>query len=265
MIRHASVGIKLSAVTTLKTFTDERGYILLLPAGNYMIEVGKPGYTTTSLTDIIINENASSKLNFVLEGTPGYNPESPSNQQKDLVEAVIETGVFANKVTGELNIAPAKNQYNITLYDAELNIKNVSINNTKISFTVNATDIPGTIIALRLISQKNLSSINVEYDSQTIEQISFTDIFNLVEGNSAPVYTWLKITKENQTTVYCLVFIPNFSEHDITITMIEEVVKEVGGFAVVFSYIIVCFIAGIVFFSPVFMRFIRRVYFQHKK
>jgi hypothetical protein len=264
-IQDAYVSVQLSPGVILKKFTTAQGYYLLIPAGMYAMEVGKRGYTPASLTDVMVNENASTKLDFVLEENLEEQPESPPGQQKDLVEAVIETGVFANKVSGELNIASLTHQYNITLYQEQLSIKNVSITPTNISFVVNATDFQGTIIALRLFSEKNLSDITVYYDNETIEQISFTDIFSLVDGNTTPVYTWIKITKENQTIAYVLVYVPHFSEHVITLSTIEEVVHVVDQITMVFSYIVVCILAGIVFFSPVFIRFIRHVYFQKKK
>ena len=261
----AYVSIQLSQFVTLKKFTSNQGYFFLIPAGMYMMEVGKRGYKPTSLTNVAINKSSSTKLDFVLETNPGENPRSPANLQKDLVEAVIETGVFADKVSGELNFALGTKQYNITLYQEQINIKNIQINTTKISFIVNATNLHGTIIALRIYSNTTLSNIRIEYDNQTINQIGFTDMFTLVEGNMTPLYTWIKIARENKTIAYCLIYIPKFSEHGITVYMMKELIESAGGLIVVLSYIVVCAIAGIVFFSPVFIRFIRRVYFQKKK
>lgn len=264
-IKSAFVNIQLSPVLTLRTFTDERGYFLLLPAGTYMIEAGKRGYLPTGFQDVILNANESNTMNFVLEET-STNITSPTNQQADLTEAVIETGVFAGKITGELNVAPAENHYNIILYDAALQILNVSVNTTKISFSVNASDFPATILTLRLFDQRNLSDIKVVYDNETIEPISFIDIFTLVDNNTKPKYTWIRVTQGNQTIAYCFIYIPRFSEHSITIYPIEKVVQIVSILATTLLYIGTCVIITFVVISPLLANIVRhRIVIKKRK
>jgi len=264
-IENAYISIQLAPGVTLKKFTGEYGYYVLIPAGLYMIEVGKRGYKSMSIANITIDRNMSTKLDFVLESTSEENPQSTSNQQRDLLEAMIENGIFANKVTGELNLAPESQEYNVTLYEEQLMIKNISMNASKVSFVVNGTGLAGTILVLRFFSTHNLSNITVEYDNMTLDQISFTDLFSLSNGNQTPTYTWMKITKENYMIVYCLVYVPHFSDHGITVHLIEEIITTASTLVTVIFYLLVCFIAGVVFFSPFVLHFIRRVYFFKKK
>lgn len=265
VIKNAYVSIQLSPELTLRTFTGDRGYFLLLPAGTYMIEAGKRGYLTTGLRDVVLNANESNTMDFVLEET-SHNLTSPSDKQADLTEAMIETGISAGKITGELNIAPAENQYNIIVYDAALQILNVTINTTKISFSVNASDFPATIVTLRLFDQHNLSDIKVVYDNETIEPISFSDIFTLIDSNTTPKYTWIKVTQGNQTIAYCFIYIPRFSEHSIMIYTIEKVAQVVSILATTLLYICTCAIMTFVVISPLLANIVRhRIVIKKRK
>jgi hypothetical protein len=57
--------------------------------------------------------------------------------------------------------------------------------------------------------------------------------------------------------MYCLVYIPHFSEHELTIHTIKEVVKAIGGPAAIIVYSIICVVGIAIFMYPVFAGTIR--------
>ena len=150
---------------------------------------------------------------------------------------------------GEINIELPDEEYNITLYKEMLNIKVISIEEGNFSFKIRADNgTSGTIIALRFFNQDTFSDISVKYDGELIEKADFVDIFNLLGNESKAKYTRI-LTEDN--TMYCLIYIPHFSEHIITISsIIEEVVEVLGGPIAVLLYISILLVGTSAFVYP---------------
>lgn len=257
-IEGASVSVIISDYTTFKIFTDEEGYLIRVPTGTYIVEASKSGYEPSTKNDIVVNKNEATEVNFLLEEIVDYEPQFSVDGNNDIIEAAIDAGVSAEKIGGEIDFELADEGYSIVLYKEELNVEIVSINESGISFKIEAEGLPGTIIALRLFGLDDFSDIIVEYDGESVERIGFTDIFNLFDNDSKAKYTGVLTEGENGSIMYCLIYAPHFSEHEITIYTLEEVVEAVGGITAVILYVAISTIVVFVFLTPMIVNIIRR-------
>ena len=84
------------------------------------------------------------------------------------------------------------------------------------------------------------------------------DIFNAFDSKSEPIYTRVLAEGEEENIMYCLIYIPSFSEHEITIYYtIKEFVETVGGPIALALYGIICIVGSATFIYPVFAGTIR--------
>jgi hypothetical protein len=261
-IKDASVNIQLSEYTSIRHFTNEEGYRIQVPTGAYTVQASKQGYTASTKSEVVVNKNEATEVLFILEELVDYEPQSSSDDESDIIEAVINAGIAAQKISGELNVEPADQTYNITLYTEDLNVEIISIDTDRISFEISAEELPGTIIALRLLDQKDFTDINVEFDGTAIERVGFTEIFSMGDGDEEK-YTRILAEGKNGTVMYCLVYIPHFSAHQITISL-EEIVEALGGVTAILLYIAISVIVTAVFIIPMLVNIVRRRKTFHK-
>jgi hypothetical protein len=250
-IRYAKVCVLISNYTTKCVLTNDQGiYTILIPSGTYSIEASKQMYETSTKSGIIIGESQAIEVNFILQEIHDYDHGSYVDESRDSIEVAIDLGTEAGKIGGEVNIRPADEDYSIKVYK-EINVTVVSIEEDVFSVKVNANDIPGTVLAFRIIGH-NEAEIAVEYDGASIERISFSNIFNLVNTSSNAKYTRILAEAEDGDYVmYCLLWIPEFSEHEITIYTIEEVIETIAGITALALYIAIIVVLAIITAIPV--------------
>lgn len=245
------ISVRIPGTTPLTTVTDDDGYYyILVPVGTYTVDVSKQGYTPRSESGVTVQNNKTVDVNFILEKTAPSKP--PQTENKDLMEAVIAMGISNEKVGGVIDCQLANQWYNITVHKKNLTVELLSINQSEISLKLAGEKLPGTIIVLRLFSQSDITDVTVTYDEAAIEQVNLSDIFSLGGNETEAKYTRILTEDETGKIIYCLVYVPHFSEHEITISTIKEVVEKIGGIIAVVAYVAIGIVVAAVFLYPVF-------------
>lgn len=236
--------------TTLCTFTDNQGqYTFQIPPGTYTIEASKYGYETITQTDVEVLQNHAVEVNLLLQRITIENPVPPTNENRDLIEAVIDAGIANEKISGELDVTLSVEQYDLTLYNEALSAIVSVMNQSEVTIQVSATDLPGTILAIRLYGEENLSDIAVTLDGESIPQVGFSEIFE--RSDTTAVYARVIDTTGEDTITYCLVYLPHFSDHEISIKTILHHIQVFGGILAIITFIAVAGIAGFILLVPI--------------
>ncbi|MFH1100655.1 MAG: DUF2341 domain-containing protein [Methanobacteriota archaeon] len=259
IILDVTVSVKVTETTTQKVSTGEQGYSVLVPMGVYTVIVSKKGYLSDSISGVIVQKNEATEVNFVLTMIPRYPSGEPvKDEQRDLIETVITMGISNEKVGSTVDCVLRLQTYNITLYVENLRVNVTMINQTEVSLKIGGEDLPGTVIALRLFSEGDVADVDIMYDGARIDRVSFADIFSFVGNGSEAKYTRVLSKNETGEVMYCLIYVPHFSEHDITIRTIQEAVLIIGGVVAVVLYLVVCVMVASSFLYPVFSGTIMR-------
>jgi protocatechuate 3,4-dioxygenase beta subunit len=237
--------------TTMRcAFTDDQGrYTFQVSPGTYTVEASKYGYETATQTDVEVLQNHAVETNIFLQRIMVENPVPPANENRDLIEAVIDAGIANEKISGELDVTLAAEQYNLTLYNEALSAAVAIMNQSEVTIQVSATDLPGTILAVRLYGQENLSDIAVTMDGESIPQVGFSEIFEM--DDTTAVYARVIDTTGEDTITYCLVYLPHFSDHEISIKTILHQIEVFGGILAIITFIVVAGIAGFILLVPI--------------
>jgi len=110
----------------------------------------------------------------------------------------------------------------------------------------------GTIIVLRLIGDNNVNDVAITYDNDTLDQVNLSEILAQNGSDTGAKYARILTESENGKIVYCLIYIPHFSGHEITITTLREAVLIIGGIIAITAYVIICVVVATGFLYPVF-------------
>jgi len=238
--------------TALCGFTDTQGrYNFQVLPGVYTIEASIDGYETVSQINVIAQKNYAFEVNLILQSSTNQKPSPQPNENRDLIEAAIHAGIASEKIAGELNVQSATNDYSLTVYKQDLTAAVVSLNQSEVMMTVTATDSPGTIFVVRLYGQQNVTDVAVAVDGASITQVGFSQIFE--HEDTEPAYARVIDTSGEESITYCLVYLPHFSSHEISITTIMETVQAFGGIIAVAVYIACAVIVMVVLIMPVIM------------
>jgi hypothetical protein len=199
-----------------------------------------------------VEENSAIEINFQLQ-----EEQVPSTEVTDsnieFIEWAIDREASEGRIGGKIYTSPDAD--NITYYSDEITIE---LNSTKetVSFTISAEDgTNGTIIVIYIGEGvlEDLDNINLTYDGEPIVEITDVSAFF---GTQDPDPIWLRVlTLEG---LYVFVRIPEFSTHTITIT---SIVETITGITAISFYIIISFIATLMFIGPRIKNIIYRKYY----
>ncbi len=261
-IEGANVTIS-NATTIYDRSTNEDGqYYISVPVGTYTVKAEKQGYETSIKRGITVIKNEATEANFALK----VESEAPE-EGSGLVDTAIAHLVRDGYVAGTIKLKDSTARVT-TYYDVNISIESISKN--RLSFTVNGSEgTVGKVITVRFGSGtlEDMSNVSVLYDNESIAWVNFDTIFNAdnVTSTNAKWTSVLAIDAEGVEILYCLIWVPHFSEHTITISSFVEVVKVLGGITVIIFYIIICVIAAIVFFSRFYARPLYLTFSRKKK
>jgi len=240
-IEGANVCVMLSGETigNCQTTDDEGIFNITVEPGTYVVNASKDGYITSTVCDIVVLEDASVEVPFILE----------EFENQLLIEEAIQSGAIGGEVTFE--------QGSDDIHVEKIIYANISINSTidpeqnKILLAIGGTESKGkTIIVTIDKTIFSLDDIQVEYDSIVIEKADdLSDALDAEDDGSLPECYVI----ENMV----FISIPQFSEHVVTISAVEEIVVAVGGPMMLISYIAICLIGASVFIYPIFAWTIR--------
>ncbi len=220
-------------------FSDDAGrYAIPVPPGTYTIEASKIGYETGLLSEVVVNALDAVEVNVALSPTTIIN--RPSGNQ-DLIEAVIDAGVVAEKIAGRLDMG-ASGTFSVTSYDETFSASMVRFVKGTMSFMVSDTEAAGAIIATRLVDLGGVDDVSVLVDGRLVPQVSISELMAADNGSAA--YARVIDVVDGQTVVYCLVYLPHFSSHTVEIRSVlqaagSEALVLYLGVAVVMAFIVV--------------------------
>jgi hypothetical protein len=249
------------------TFTDENGeysFSLLTP-GWYTVKASKYGYQSS--TEIVqIEEDESISTNFTLgKISPTIISEKPKivpiNESKNYIRKIggstniqsIDEAIYENDVGGEVLIG--KNlESDIVIYNEHLNINEFNVEKNRVSLKINGDEnVTGKTLVINAEEGvfENPDKMIVKYDGETIKIADdLDDVLNPDDDGSHPEY--LLTHGANGTQI--IVSIPHFSEHEITVYSVAEVVETLGGITAVIMYVVICALASIVFAGSIRLR-----------
>ena len=225
--------------TVWGTSSDENGrYVKLLKEGTYSVEVSHPSYKTKIRNGIELKKMNAIEVSFILELNDDTLIDHEAND--DIIDLAIEWGID-NEIIGAEIIIP-QNEQIIRIYDDSISISvdTEDVDNEFI-FTVSApNDSSGKVFALKIDNSNDfldfkdydLSKLNIKFDGEIISKATdIDDIFN-PSGNTPK---WMGIITEK---TYVFVYVPEFSEHQITLYFTQEEIVSYTIYAVLVAIII---------------------------
>ncbi len=219
-IEGVSVCIAFSNQTSNCIITNEDGqYVIAIPAGNYNLEVSKTGYLTSYEYNIEVEDYLAVGVTFYLE-EKSIEPESNENQI--LIDNAIENG----QVSGKISLEEKQNQigYKSTVYIFNVNFSIKSLNSEEISLIIGAeTGTPGNIVIFEI--DENIFSkdeLGILVDGNKIDQADDLEDSLIVDED---VFEWF-VTEKNDGGFWLVISIPHFSEYEITIYKVLELISD---------------------------------------
>jgi hypothetical protein len=216
-------------------YTDENGrYLLSIPVGIYNLVASKEGYEASTKNNITIDDKTAVEVNFILESTE-------SRQPTGVIDFLIQNQIKEGRISAEID----PKELHVTLYSDEVDVnitESKELSKGGISLII-AGEGPGTIIAVYLnLSDKE--ELVVTYDGEEInETTDLESFFN--NNNNESVYVLLPSTDLKNVL---FILIPEFSEHIITISSIEEAVNII---TTLLTYLAILVIVGLAIIAPI--------------
>jgi uncharacterized GH25 family protein len=212
------------------------------------ITASKRGYSPDETDILIVNE----------EGKKDYQQFFTDYA----INQVAEEGMISGKIDVRHPVQQEGLSTMVTTYNTPLSITIESATAEKLSIVVAGPEgTTGKIITVRFGpgTLDDMNNVSVLYDNEFISRVSFDAIFQGGNDTNATA-KWtsvLAVDSEGNQTLYCLIRIPHFSEHTITISSIAKVVAAIGGITAVILYITVIGVVALIYVVPIW-------YFQKK-
>jgi len=255
-------------ITSKCTFSDENGsYLVPVPSGIYSVQAYKEGYISSFDENVQVYVNEYTEADFLLE-----KGEDTSTVLLPYIVDVnrdeIEEALVSDQIGVELSIQSSEEKLeSIVSSFSDISITpTVNFDENYISLFVDGDVIGGRTIIINLADElldfDQVDEIQIEYDGHPIKMAS--DLIDVLNPDDDGIFSEYIITV-GEDGLQLLISIPHFSEHNIVIYQLEQIVEEIGGITTLITYVLICSLSIVVFISPVFIRYIRLVYFQKKK
>lgn len=236
------------SMTIRCTTTDNQGtYQVQVPTGLHSIEASKTGYQSQGDT-IIIEANSALEQNFILQEEI-QKPVLPSSFQEEVITYALQTGIVGT----EINIDAQENEQ-VTLY-TEINVDiQQRPSEQAFSFIISGEDEePGTVFILKIenintffnTDTVDITDVLFSFDGESVEKADFSRVIDADE--ETPTWTGFII----DDTLYVLGWIPHFSEHTITVSVISEIVEILTSPFAILLYVSILIIGSFFFIGPV--------------
>jgi hypothetical protein len=249
------------------TTTDENGDFIFdnLEEGRYEIRVAKYGYTSES--DTIDLEDESVEVTFTLEKIQSIDLQVgvikiiPIDESKleirEIIGAsnleLIDNAIVSGTVGGEILISNDL-ENDAILYNNLLSFKSVSIDKNEISLIISGDEsLSGKTLVINAETGffDNEGNLLIKYDGETIRLADdINDVLNPNDDGSFPEY----LIVEGALGVQIIISIPHFSDHEISITSLADVIEAVGGLTAFIMYIVICAVTAVIFIGSIKIR-----------
>ncbi len=262
-VANATVSVILSnvnnVITSKCTFTNESGgYTIPVPAGVYTMVAGKTGYAETIAHNVTIWVNQTTIVNFsLIQGTSSILNVYVLNENRDEINNAIKS----KEVGGEISILKTEGQTqyekHVLIYDS-VTISPKDVTTAQISLLVNGDEkTAGKTIVINLDSNviDPSKDLDLKYDGEPLQMAD--DLMDVLNPNNDGLHAEYLLTK-GANGIQILLSIPHFSEHEITISPLEKIVKPLFDILAVVVYIVVIGILACVSVVPV-IRLLRKI------
>jgi hypothetical protein len=247
------LSIENNVVTSTCTLTNESGaYNISIPIGTYSVQASKEGYQTSSNTSIQIIKNTGFRLNFTLKN------ETQTNKGPYLIDYAMNQIINQGIISGTIDIQSQSQQEgyytHITTFDEPVSINLRTITQKTLTFTISAPNgTLGKIITIRFGpgTLNDMKNVTIIYDDAPIPWVDFDTIFTINETNTDARWTSvLAIDGTGNEILYCLVWVPHFSDHTISITT-GQIIQTLGTILSFSLYIAIIVILAVLTAIPI--------------
>jgi nitrous oxidase accessory protein NosD len=247
-----------NVITSICKLTDNDGkYSISVPPGIYTVKVSKDRYLQGIMYGVIVHHNSASELNLILE----YKSTGEENYPIDFA---LDHGIKTGIIIGDINIQHPLGENvstEVTTYSENASITITTLTTTKLLFIIQASEeIGGKILTVRFGpgTLEDMNNIGIIYDNGSIPWVDFDTIFkpDMRTNDTNATARWTSIVaidKDGNQILYCLLWVPHFSEHEITISTLEKVVEAIGMTVALVLYMTVFAILGILYLVPFFL------------
>jgi hypothetical protein len=247
-----TLSIQNKEITSKCTFTDETGgYTITAPTGMYALKAGKEGYITSTITEVTIQGNETTWTNFTLEqGTgsePGIIPIFIEEYREEINQA-IETG----DVGAEVVVQPETEESMVFSYN-DVTVDPFEITDESISLLVNGDETgAGKTIVVTIEGFALDQEVVVAYDGIPLTLADgIQDVLD--PNNDGSIAEYIAVQDPDGTRAI-MVSVPHFSEHEITIYTLGEVVEAINFVTALVVYFAIIVVTAI--FATVHMKFV---------
>ncbi len=237
-----------NVITSKCMFTDKTGeYTMPIRAGTYTVSAIKSGYTKTTIDGVNIWANETTEVNFTLqEGISSDIDLFLLDENRDEINKAIRE----QQVGAEISIVKDETGVNyenhVLIYDG-VALYPSDITGEEISLRINGDEkSAGKTIIINLDNKifDPPNELVLKYDGENIEMAD--DLIDVLDPNNDGLHAEYLIT-EGKNGLQIAVSIPHFSEHEITISSVVEIIDAVGGINSIILYVIIFSIIAIVF------------------
>jgi outer membrane protein assembly factor BamB len=238
------------------TYTDTQGqYVKSFPIGTYVVEASKQGYQSETRTNITIEEKKAIAVNFNLRKITN-NTTPVDTQQKLINEAILEGSIL-----GTMTFASEQQEihYTTVVYLSDSTLTITQIQKNSISLVVSSENEGGSTIVFNIeegvFSTDNLGLL---LNGRQIKKAgSFEEVLHPTNANEPE---WFIQEKPSHQGSWLLLYIPHFSQYQITIYQIVEAISKI----ILGSIYGVIFVIGAIIAVYIVM-FSGTIRFQRKK
>jgi hypothetical protein len=240
-LEDVQVCVLLNQGNTCASTNTQGRYMLSVPLGTYTVEASTDGYITDTKEATVIKDT-NTVTDFILEPI-----------KNEIMDYVFEWGIEKEIIDADIQLLPGETS-TIQIYNTAVTVEDVSTQQGAVSFTVVGPNNTTGVILLRiedaeqLFNKKisNIENLDVKIDGISLQMASGIEqiLSSSSNGNEQPI--WTGIISNGQT--YLLIQ-TSFSEHHITITVIEEVLS---GFFAIGVYIAICVLLALFIVIPIY-------------
>jgi hypothetical protein len=222
--------------------TNEQGrYTLSVSPGTYIVEASREGYVTDT-EEVTVSKNTYAVADFSLEPV-----------KSGMIDYAIEWGIDNNVIDADIQFSDEQTS-TIQIYNTGVTVAGVTTLQGSLSFTVTGPVGTTGVFLLRIKDPETLFNNKISYIEKNLQvkidgvSLQRTEIEQILSSSNSgnEQQAWTVIIFHGET--YVLVKTP-FSEHQITISTVEEVLSGLFAIGV---YIAICVILALFIVIPIF-------------
>jgi hypothetical protein len=243
-----------NVITSKCTSTDNNGtYNISVSPGTYAIQAKKEGYATYTVNAVTVQKNTGHEVNFILQH------ETNGGKNQYLIDYAMNRIIEQGIISGTIDVqSPPQHEgflTQVSTYNTPVSIHIETITPTTLVFNISAPEgTIGKIITVRFGpgTLDDMKNVTILYDNASIPWVDFDSIF--ASGNETnDTARWtsvLAIDGNGNEILYCLLWIPHFSTHTISITT-SQIITALSELMAMTLYIVIIVVLAVVTAIPI--------------